>query len=380
MTSLRSTHLVLFMTRGMSLAAWDASGSFDREVQLYRELRPQVGRLTLVTYGDRRDLDYRKRLDGIKVVCNRLGLTNAWYERFLVHGWARTLRRPTIVKTNQMPGARLALDVARAAGARFVARCGYLHSFVVEQRNDPESATAKRAREEEQAAFAGADRAVVTTQQIRAMVIERYRLDPAKVDVIPNYVDTTQFAPRPVSGTGERRIIYVGRLGVEKNLLTLVTALAGLPGLELAIAGAGDQKEEVIRAAAELNLPLTLLGSVPHKKLPEMINGGAIFVLPSHYEGHPKALIEAMACGRAVVGTNVPGIRDVIRHEENGLLCPTDAAGLRAAVTRLLNDAPLRERLGHQARQDVLAHYALDRIVSRESELYEELLQAGKGK
>jgi glycosyltransferase involved in cell wall biosynthesis len=100
--------------------------------------------------------------------------------------------------------------------------------------------------------------------------------------------------------------------------------------------------------------------------LPEEINRSAVFVLPSLYEGHPKALIEAMSCGVAVVGTDVDGIRDVIRHGETGLLCEPTTDALAATLNRVLSDAALRNRLGQAAREFVVREYSLERVVALE--------------
>src|SRR3546814_18364330 len=92
-----------------------------------------------------------------------------------------------------------------------------------------------------------------------------------------------------------------------------------------------------------------------------MINAGRIFVLPSSYEGHPKTLLEAMACGAAVIGTDVPGIREVIEDGRTGLLCAPTAAALRDAIERLLSDEPLRRRLGGHARPQLEMTARLER-------------------
>ncbi|NJO04104.1 MAG: glycosyltransferase family 4 protein [Chloroflexaceae bacterium] len=118
--------------------------------------------------------------------------------------------------------------------------------------------------------------------------------------------------------------------------------------------------------ACHATRPRRVLGSVPNHDLPRYLQRARVFVLPSHYEGHPKALLEAMACGLPVIGSDVPGIRELLHHGETGYLCPPSPDGIRTAVELLLGDAALRHRLGQQARQYVLDHFALNRIVELE--------------
>src|SRR3546814_20581124 len=108
--------------------------------------------------------------------------------------------------------------------------------------------------------------------------------------------------------------------------------------------GDGDLRATAEREAARRGVKARLHGNLPHQNLPEMINAGRIFVLPSSYEGHPKTLLEAMACGPAVIGTDVPGIREVIDDDRPGLLCTPTAAARRDPHERLLSAQQKRTR------------------------------------
>ena len=99
-----------------------------------------------------------------------------------------------------------------------------------------------------------------------------------------------------------------------------------------------------------------------------------MFILPSLYEGHPKALLEAMACSRPVIGTDVIGIRELIRHRETGYLCGTSPEEIRAAIQDVLSDADLRNHMGHNAQEFVLEHFALERVVEMELALLSEVV------
>ena len=100
-----------------------------------------------------------------------------------------------------------------------------------------------------------------------------------------------------------------------------------------------------------------------------------VFAMPSHHEGLPMALLEAMAASRAVVASAVGSIPEVIRHGESGLLVPPkDVPALVSALQRLLTDAALRSLLGTQARQTVLEQYSAQRTAQSYEALYDEVL------
>ena len=169
-------------------------------------------------------------------------------------------------------------------------------------------------------------------------------------------------------------MLYVGRLEQEKNPGVLLDAVEGL-NVELVMVGKGSLGEALTRQAAERRLPVTFLGNVPNAELPRLINSSAAFIMPSFIEGHPKALLEAMACGRPVIGTNVQGIRELITDRVTGLLCEPHPDSLRAAICDVLNDEPLRIKLGAAARAHVAERFSLERVAEMESALLDEIAE-----
>lgn len=374
-----NSHLVLFFTRGVSLRTWDEIGMFEREVALYRRLRPHLSAVTFVTYGDMRDARYADRLDGIRVICNRLRLPGRrWflpqrlYVPFLCGLSPILFRGRTVIKSNQVRGADVALRAARLSGAKFIARCGYLPSDFAECEFGSDSREAHRARALEREVFPNADRVVVTTSTMRDRVVADYSLSAKRVLVIPNYVCTDIFRPTSVDQHG-KTVCFVGRLSEQKNVMAVLNSVRGLD-VELVIVGDGPLRERLQAKATADGSSVHFLGNVPHMQLPKILNRAALFVLPSHYEGHPKTLLEAMACGLPVVGTDVPGIRELICHGQTGYLCGTSSQEIRAAIQEVLSDPSLRARMGCNARRFVAEHFALERVVEMELALLGELL------
>jgi len=373
MTDLDKTKLVLFFTRGVSLRTWDQVGMFEREVAIYRLLQECGVQVSFVTYGDASDLRYADRFPGICILCNRWGLSPKRYERWLplLHGWH--LWRAGIYKTNQTNGADVALRAAGLFRKPLIARCGYMWSRFTAREQRADSESARHARTQEAKVFTAADRVVVTAEHMKQYIVEQYGLANSKVTVIPNYVLTDLFRPDSDGICKPGRICFVGRLHPQKNLFALIEAVRGL-NVELEIIGDGSQREALKAAANDKRVNGRFLRNRPHAELPQHFNAAEIFILPSLYEGHPKTILEAMACGRPVIGTNVPGIREIIRHRETGYLCGTSPEEIRLAIQDMLADADLRARMGRNARQFVVEHFALEKIVDMELALLEELL------
>ncbi|SLM46418.1 Glycosyltransferase [Nitrospira japonica] len=368
-------NLVLYFTRGVSLQAWKDAGLLEREVSLYQSMRPHLQGVAFVTYGGESENSLGASVQGIRIVYNKWAVPKRWYGRLMswVPPWRK--KRNVIVKSNQIQGADVAQLAARRYGKPFIARCGYLPSNNAARIYGDHSSQARRARDLERTIFAGADRVVVTTPAIRETILKRYQISPDLVRVIPNYVDTTIFIPEANGGRVANRLMYVGRLDEEKNPLALIEAVRGL-SVELLIIGNGSLGERLRREIERENLPVRLLGNIPNHRLPALLTTAAAFIMPSLIEGHPKALLEAMACGSPVIGTDVPGIREVIQHRSNGFLCGTSPVEIRSAIESVLGDRSLQCRMGNSAREYVVHSCSLDRIVEMELELLGELSAA----
>lgn len=183
-----------------------------------------------------------------------------------------------------------------------------------------------------------------------------------EIQVIPNGVDTVRFAP----AAGERppgppRLLFVGRLSAQKNLLTLLEALASLRGRvegELVLAGDGPERERLAQRAAALGLGkrVRFAGWVGRDELPGLYRGADLFVLPSWDEGMPNALLEAMASGLPVVASRIAGNEELVREGVNGyLVAPDDTAGLAERIARLAAQPDLRRRMGEASRAAAVA-------------------------
>jgi glycosyltransferase involved in cell wall biosynthesis len=296
------------------------------------------------------------------------------YERLLLWLHRKCIASSNIIKTNQTNGADTALKASLSFSKPLIARCGYMWSEFVCRQHSLESVLTRHALAVEKKVFSQARAVVVTTSDMQNSIQCRIPAAAGKIKVIPNYVDTELFKPDADHSKEENSICYLGRLDQkQKNLRSLIQAVKGL-NIKTLIIGAGPLEDEVV-TETNTNPEFKWISQVRHEKLPRYLNDSSVFVCPSFYEGHPKALIEAMACGLPVVTTDVPGINNIIRHNQNGWLCSTNPESLRDGILTVLSDNGLRQRLGEKARKFVLDRYSLDQIVEQELEVYQEIMK-----
>jgi glycosyltransferase involved in cell wall biosynthesis len=368
------SNLVLFFTRDISLRMWSENGSLEREIALYLHLQEKGVQVSFITYGDKTDLQYRDRLHGIQIFCNRWGLPPHQYERLIPLLHAPALARASLIKSHQTNGADVALRTARIWRKPMVARCGYMWSDLM--RAGGRETDAKHARVVEQFVFTNSRHVIVTTPNMREYIEREYELPPAKISVIPNFVLTNIFSPSKTISE-PNRVCFVGRLSEQKNLFSLIEACAGLD-VDLYFVGGGNLRDSLKEKARQLGVRLTLHGNVNHTQLPDVIRMSAVFALVSPHEGHPKAILEAMSCGVAVLGADSPGIREQISHGETGWLCGTDSKSIRNGIQHLLANPSLREMLGRNARRFIQENYSIDNIVEMEYSLIKEVVGGTK--
>jgi glycosyltransferase involved in cell wall biosynthesis len=282
---------------------------------------------------------------------------------------AKNVRRCHVLRVFQMTGSIPAAIARRRWGIPFAATYGYRYAEFAHTEGFPHRAIMLWLLE--QIGLRTASAVIVTTPSLAEHV--RRTVVPERIYLIPNSIDTEQFAPADKLPKS-RTIIFVGRLEPQKNLFMLLDAVAQIrPRSRLVLIGDGSQREALIERAGERGVWLDWQGVTAHEKLPAKLREADIFVLPSLIEGHPKALLEAMSCGLPCVGLDVPGTRDVLRHEENGLLAPATAEGLSHNLQRLLDETDLAQQFGQNARAWVTSRYGASQVMGEEVKLLAQL-------
>ncbi len=201
-------------------------------------------------------------------------------------------------------------------------------------------------------------RVVTVNDAIRHSVCRLYPGFGDRVVTIPNGVDSALLSIERASAAGRPvRITSIGNLNPNKRMHVILEALARMKfpcAIELRIVGDGPERERLQAMAERLRGPgvaVELTGAVAPERIPSLLADTDIFILASHAEGRPNVVLEAMAAGLPVLGSDIAGIRELLTDGETGLLFRVDdPAALAARLQRLLAEPGLRERLGQAAR------------------------------
>ena len=175
-------------------------------------------------------------------------------------------------------------------------------------------------------------------------------------------------------------ILFTGRLLGWKGLGVLLHAVKRLPDRQRLFVTGSGQVETWRRYAASLGLGpdrVTFLGVVPREELLERLRRASVVAVPSFMESCPYSLIEAMAFGKPVVASAVPGIMDMVEHERSALLVPPgNPDALASALTRVLTDESLGRRLGAAAAELAKERFSLARMCDETLQYFERVLAA----
>lgn len=339
--------LALFFTCNVSLRLWIDTGLFEREKLLYEEhlRRRYLEKVYWLTYG-RNDAEIASQLkakgrlhpDIIVLPMPRIfpGKFGALiYSLLMPLLNYRSLKTVDILKTNQMFGSWSAVLTKWLHRKPLVVRTGYTWSLV--RTYNKSKFWQLLIRTIESFAYKNNTMVVITSERQSIYISNRYSVPKENISVIPNYIDTKLFKPAEYEKNYTNRLVFIGRLSKQKNLFNLIDAISQTK-LVLDIYGQGQLGDKLDLCAKRLGARVNFMGVVPNNELPQILNRYRYFVLPSLYEGMPKSLLEAMACGLVCIGTDVEGINEIIENDVDGYLAKsTDATDIAKAIDKAIS-------------------------------------------
>lgn len=294
------------------------------------------------------------RVEALRAQGLRVLLVSGWSHLFTIAELAALLRtlRPAALLAHGFPEHLLGRHAGLRAGVPVLIQVEHNSR----ERYTPWSRWQSRQLARRSAALVG------VSEGVRQSLLAQ-GLPADKTVAIPNGIDLARFGAPP----GERAagLVMSARFARQKDHATLIDAMALLAsrhGLRppLHLAGSGPLLARMQARVARLGLEGQVRFLGHHGDMPGLLASQAIYVLATHFEGMPLALVEAMAAGCACIASDVIGVRGVIEPGVSGLLVPeADASALADAIATLLRDRALAARLGAAAREQALARHGL---------------------
>jgi glycosyltransferase involved in cell wall biosynthesis len=370
--------LSLFFTRNVSLENWISQGLFDREKLIYEEhiKDNNLEKVYWFTYGsnDHRlseELKKENRLhENIEIFempkfFNIPKIGSFFYSFILPFYYKKALQKSDVIKSNQMDGSWSAVISKWLYKKILIIRTGYTLSQLEFSKNN-NSLRYRYYKRIERFVYKYCDTAIVTSEHNKKYLLDNKLISDGKINIITNFIDTNLFKPLNLKRF-QNKILYVGRLNKEKNLFNLIEVISKTD-LILDIYGQGDLEKELKKLVKEKKVSVNFMGTISNKELVYVYNQYEYYILPSYFEGMPKTLLEAMACGCVCVGTNVNGINEVIESKINGYLSDdTSSSHIASTINRVIH-------LNHddiliKGIQNIQNNYSLRAVVSKEKNI-----------
>ena len=202
--------------------------------------------------------------------------------------------------------------------------------------------------------------------------------------ILGSGVNCSVFSPSKTTLT-DKLVMLPARMLFDKGIYEFVSAVSMLkvdfPDVKFVLVGRADDGNPALIPTKQLR-EWEMSGLVEwwgyKRNMNEVLNMATMVVLPSYREGLPKVLLEAAACGKPIISTNVPGCKEIVRHEVNGLMIPAkDEVALAEAIRRLLDNPEFAAQLGKNGREIVQKEFSEELVVEKTFEVY-DLLLTGK--
>jgi len=230
---------------------------------------------------------------------------------------------------------------------------------------------------------------IAISRQVKEHLVNDFQVKDEDVRIVHNGIDLERFTCQaPAARQQKKRELGLGsgpavgivaRLSDVKGHIYLIEAmkkvLQDIPEAQLVIAGEGKMKAGLLSLTRRLGMEQKVFFIPTLCDTRDVLYALDMFVLPSLKEGLGLSLMEAMACGICAVGSDIGGIKTLIKHGESGMLvAPKDINGLHVAISGLLKDPAKMEKMAGKGRQFIMENFSLEQMVSGTEEVYKECL------
>ena len=372
-------NVLLIFTYGISLKIWDETGLLNREIGLYKKLNDtEEINFTFLTFGNEVDHQYDDLLGDIKIFpiyskfkFHKNKIIRFLYTFVICFKLKKQFKDIEIIKTNQLMGAWMAIALKKLIGCKLIIITGYdILSVSIKNKKGLHKIFFYYLLT--QVSLLLSNYYSVTSHSDKKFLNRVFLFNKDKLLVRPNWV-FSQENYKPLKDRKNNTILSVGRLESQKNFKYLIQELSNTP-ISLDIVGHGSEKKDLFDLSKNLNVKVNFIDAMPNEKLLKLMKDYKIFVLPSIFEGNPKSLSEAMSLGCVPVVSDIENNRELVEHNQNGLLFKLEKNELKNLLSDLIENDTLMEKLSKNSVYKIEEKLSLDNYCLGEINDYRLLL------
>ncbi len=371
--------LCLFFSNDTALLDWKKAGILVREINYYKKFLKKNYNLIFLTFGDEKDkkIDLIPK-DRIKIIpiYEKFSKPKNFILRNLYNIVVPTLllrkEKFQFIKVNQLSSGLSGMIASIFLNKKIFYRIGWEPNILYKKvKSNIKSRIIYKFLSF--IVYNFGKRFSVSSHEIQNYISKNTVFNRKRkyISVVENFVDTNSFL-KLKKKKFNRRVLLVSRLSKEKNIKFLIKAIKET-NIKADIIGSGIEKKNLIKFAKENKVQVRFLGKKNYKDLPKYFNSYYVYVICSKNEGNVKSLLEAMSCQLICVGTNVNGIKNIIKNNKTGLIVdnPLD---LRSKLIKIFNNINKYKYLGISSRKRVLKLNSISHFLNQEMKILNSLL------
>ncbi len=372
-------NIVYFLTYGYSLKTWSDSSALEREARYFNYLSEKYNfKFYIVTYGNKEDLEYSYLFENAEIIpiYSHLNKTRNKFINFLFSFlYAFKLNKlireeDFVIKQNQLFGSWVSIVFKIITKKKLFIRTGYdMYLFsIFDKKSFIKKLSYKLLTK---LSLQYSDLYSVSSNSDLKFLNENFKINKNKVSLLRNWIQVEEIK---YLKKREEVVLSVGRLEYQKNFGYMIKEFQNTND-KIVIYGNGSEKNRLLDLSREHNVNLEIINSIKNKDLMKILNSSKYFILPSNFEGNPKALLEAMSAGCIVLASNIKNHNEIIKDGVNGFLFDLKESSL---FKKFENIKSLKEdelnNISLSANLNIQQDYSIEVIAKEEKDLILGLL------
>ena len=369
-------HIILFFTYRVKIGDWIDSGLFEREIELYKELVKKGYKVTFLSYDSKNYFDTLSSsgINHIPVFSDsNIPKSKIIYflKSFLIIFKRQEIFKDAdIFKTNQLLGSWIAIFSKLIFKKKLIVRTGYdLLEFTIQNNKSWNKKFLYYLLT--QFALFSSDLYSVTSNSDKQLLDKRF-VKTKDIKIRSNWV----YIPKEMSISNRLNssLLMVGRLEKQKNFLSVIEQLKN-SRYKVDIYGKGSEKQLIEVTAFDNAVNVSIIENTKNKELIKVYSRYKFFLLPSLFEGNPKALLEAMAAGCVVIASDISNHKEIIKSHKNGILFNFKEDNLIELLDSLSLKEGILKNISMSAVEYIKKNNSLDSYIEKEMSDYQLLFK-----